>query len=71
MWRIFSLRIVISYMAPLQVTFYYELPCNLQMEKEIRLNDEVTLVVEIAIFSCFLTLLVSVSLTYVRMQTEF
>jgi hypothetical protein len=56
-------------MAPLQVTFYYELPRNLEME--IRLNDEVILVVEISIFSCFLTQLVSVALSSVCMQTEF
>jgi hypothetical protein len=56
-------------MAILQVTFYYESPYNLQMEKEIRLNDEVV-VVEISIFSCFLTLLVAVCLSYVSMLTE-
>jgi hypothetical protein len=37
-----------------QVTLHYESPDNLQTEKEIRINDEVMLAVEIAIFNCLL-----------------
>jgi hypothetical protein len=64
-----TMMIQCNRMLKYKITFYYESPDNLQMEKEIRLNDEVMLVVEIAIFNCFQTLLASVSLTYVCMQT--